>query len=192
MAFKQHCEHFKQLQFHRGGFSLVELMIVIAIVGTLTSIAVPQFREYTNNARRSQAKTGLSSMHMALQSFHGEWLTYFGDWRNLGFRMEGDIYYRVGFQSNTGNLGPRAPRGYTGPGAPAGRVATELNSGFWCPGVNDCEETNTICFLQRPQGFGVDWFVAGACGLVTDATGTTSNEYWSINQNKKLRKSLVP
>lgn len=48
------------------GFTLVELMIVIAIVGILVTIAVPQFRGYTERANDKKAQSDLVNLfHMA-------------------------------------------------------------------------------------------------------------------------------
>ncbi|MFB0507404.1 MAG: type IV pilin protein [Thermodesulfobacteriota bacterium] len=40
---------------HRGGFTLVELIIVIVIVGTLVAIAVPLYSHYTETAKVREA-----------------------------------------------------------------------------------------------------------------------------------------
>ena len=43
---------------HRG-FTLIEVMIVVAIVGILTAIALPSYSEYIRRGHRAEARAGL-------------------------------------------------------------------------------------------------------------------------------------
>ena len=45
--------------FKQKGFTLIELMIVVAIVGIITAIAVPGYQQYSLKAKRSDAKIAL-------------------------------------------------------------------------------------------------------------------------------------
>ena len=54
---------------NKRGFSLVELMVVVAIMGTLASIAIPAFNEYRKTAKRASYRADLTSLHKSWLAF---------------------------------------------------------------------------------------------------------------------------
>jgi len=54
------------------GFTLIELMIVVAIVGILAAIAYPSYQESTAKSRRADAKSALLGLSTAMERFYTE------------------------------------------------------------------------------------------------------------------------
>ena len=58
------------------GFTLIELMIVVAIIGILAAIAIPNFMTYQAKARQSEAKIGLGGIFTSAISYFAEQNTF--------------------------------------------------------------------------------------------------------------------
>jgi len=57
---------------HQGGFTLVELMITVAILSILAAVAIPAYSNYMNRAKQSDAIIGLKAAQMAQEQFFSE------------------------------------------------------------------------------------------------------------------------
>jgi len=58
------------------GFTLVELMIVVAIIGILAAIAIPQFAKYRARAFNTQAMGDVRTVKLEVQGYFAEWDVY--------------------------------------------------------------------------------------------------------------------
>jgi len=95
---------------NQKAFSLIELMIVVAIIVFLASIAIPRYMNYYTKARQAEVALNLASLHTAQQAYwaeHGEYTTELGGPNGLGWQPEGykgggkqeNFYYTYGFNT---------------------------------------------------------------------------------------------
>jgi type IV pilus assembly protein PilE len=67
------------------GFTLIELMIVVVILGVIAAIALPAYQGYAQRARRADAKTSLLELQMAMEKWRANNPTYTTDMTDLGY-----------------------------------------------------------------------------------------------------------
>ena len=63
---------------HQQGFTLMELLIVIAILGIIAAIAIPNYSQYVMRSRRAQAASCLQEYAQYMERVYSSTLTYMG------------------------------------------------------------------------------------------------------------------
>lgn len=61
-----------------AGFTLIELMVVVLIIGILVAIAIPVFQSTQNNAKRRACKANLRTMDGSIQQYNAEAVEFDG------------------------------------------------------------------------------------------------------------------
>lgn len=80
-----------------AGFSLLELIVVTAIIGVLSTLAVPKYEKYKAKAAQTEVKAMLSAIHTAQELNLMEKGQYAANIRNdLGILISGDALYKYG------------------------------------------------------------------------------------------------
>ena len=89
--------------FQNRGFSLLELLTAVSIVGTLSVIGIKSYQAQVNKTRSLEAKHSLSYIWQAENNFKETWGTYHENLMVIGAVPSGTYHYDVGFD-NTASL----------------------------------------------------------------------------------------
>lgn len=92
-----------QLDRRQQGFTLIELMITVAIVAILATIAYPAYIRYLQQARRVDAQAGLSAIQLAQEKHKFNNSSYSTDLPTLGISSSTtpDGYYTLAITTGT-------------------------------------------------------------------------------------------
>jgi prepilin-type N-terminal cleavage/methylation domain-containing protein len=96
----------------RKGFTFVEMLVVMIVLGALSGIAVPRIRDYKERAYVAAMQTDLGNLKIAQESYWSEHLQYATDTTSLEFRLTHNVVISITSKDVAG--------GYTA-------VATHLN-----------------------------------------------------------------
>ena len=164
----------------KKGFTLIELMIVVAIIGILAAIAIPNFLKFQAKSKQSEAKSNLGAVYTGELSYFGETNQY-GDFNTIGWSPSGQTRYHYCL----GTYDPAVNNDNTNRGNTADLIAApnwtgNLNAAHYDNNdvIPSVAWTPAIVNTTTPKTF-----IAGAAGKISNSTVTDG---WVINYNKLL------
>lgn len=161
-----------QSQRSRRGFTLIELMISLCIIGMLATIAIPNFLNFRARAMQSEVKANLGAVHRAEIAYQAEHNTYTDCLEELSWRPSGNPRYIYGFLSDE----VPAPCGVND----SAELAAALpSSGFRTVNMSNLGTPLTDADLPAGSTATGDGFQFGAAGNL-DADSTL--DQWSLTE----------
>ncbi len=153
-----------------AGFSLIELMVVVGIIGVLATIAIPQYSKFSSRAKQSEAKVNLGGIYTVEKAYFVEGSTYSPCLAQIGFEASGQQRrYTIGF-------GATAAANTT-----MGSVTCSDGAGntFFDAVLNNVARTSL-----PTTGMNAQAFTAGAAGNVSGRAGAVDT--WTMDQDQRL------
>ena len=191
------------------GFSLVELMVVVAIIGILASVAIPQYSKFQAKARQTEGKALLASVYTAEKGFFVEANGYTGCLNASGVSPEVTAagstvntgHYALGFAAAPAVLAT-VPAGLQA-SPPAGATCADgAGVTFWTAAKN-AATPSTASTISRTalsntttvsNAAGAETFVVSVAGFVSsDNTKNTDAacDQWTVNQLNQVLNTRI-
>ena len=129
----------------KEGFTLIELIIVIVILGILAAVAVPKFAGFTKKAKISAVKGFAGSLRAAMHIAHGRWLILDNVSRD-NVTMDGSTVYLCVDNQTDHNCAENVLSGYPAPNADGIGAAVSYDNKTFIP---DNNTTGIITFHYK-------------------------------------------
>ena len=89
------------MQRKKPGFTLIEMMVVIAIISILAALAVPNFLQLEGRAKQVEAKTNLRSLYNLEKAYYAGNNTFSTSVARIGFNLERSNRYQYNLNSTS-------------------------------------------------------------------------------------------
>jgi type IV pilus assembly protein PilA len=174
-----------------SGFTLVELMVVVAIIGILSAIAVPNFKKYQAKSKQSEAKIQLAAVYSVEVSAQSDYDSFGTCLVDMGYDVPPKGFYMTGFATAnayltgiTGRGGACASAAYVIPGG--GAAGTTVTTNYLKANAAATAAIQSDLNSATPTS---STFQGAATGQITSSI--TTFDKWTINESKSLSNTTV-
>ena len=188
------------MKMSQKGFTLVELMIVVAIIGILSTIAVPQYQKFQARSKQTEVRIGLGGIYQLETAWAVDRQSFSACLANIGYARDGArFFYALGF--NGGEAGTTCgPQGglscstYQWDTNAAGTWIVQASGGTCTAGVNvsyfdsNTKDKGTVATKSDIPASTVatGTFTIGGAG---NLLGTLMDS-WTVDERKKLVNTI--
>lgn len=172
----------KSIHLGTKGFTLVELMIVVAIIGILAAVGIPQYSKFQAKARASDSRVQLGALYTVEQTFRAEVGNFTICINNAGYTRPTASYYTVGFN---------ASNNYAQSGGPGSTNCTfGVNNSYYLATRNGSNGSTTagsvLADLTATNITNGNQFNAAAAGYVS----STGLDKWNVDDTQNFTNTL--
>lgn len=115
---------FSKFHNREKGFTLIELMIVVVIIGILAALAIPRFMSATVRAKQSEAQTILKQIYTLERTYRQREGAYTNDLTAIGFNTPTNAKYAYAIDAAAANTFTASATGLAGDADLVGNVFT--------------------------------------------------------------------
>ena len=162
------------------GFTLIELMIVVAIIGILAAIAIPNFIKFQARSKQSEAKANLHALFTAEKAYFSSNDTYSTYVGVIGFAPERGNRY----QYNLNGVAVTASDTRTGTTPTTATTSDSISVDlFKFPAITAAASGCPTSVNAVTTGSVGGSFIAGATGNIDN---DTTNDEWSVSSDSRI------
>ncbi len=162
------------------GFTLIELMVVVVIVGILAAVGIPNFMRSRAHAMQAEARSNLAAIFVGEVSHFTEH-RYYGNFSDIGFALAGSATNRYTYRTGLGEVAGLGP-----------------NGGNLCGVSGSCDTIQSSVPAVGPMAFtglagtAITSMVGFTATAAADLDRDSTHDGWYVNDAKQGLGSAEP